>query len=176
MANKFCDLMNIKESLPVREYATVEVPAGSTFYQGDVVELGDLSTAEGEDAVYECAAITDATAVGTYGVIINQEVEELSDGRRPIGNMDMSTYEYSAGTILNVKLFTVNDIFLFTEDCLDGSPAVGKYLITQNADVNLVVADDLTDNTTVALKIEKAHGLPAGNGFENSFIARVVVA
>ena len=176
MANKFCDLMNIKESLPVREYATVRVPVGSTFYQGDVVELGDLSTTAGEDQVYECSAITDATAVGTYGIVINQEVEELSDGRRPAGNMDMSTYEYSAGTILNVKIFTKNDIFGLTEDCIDGSPEAGKYLITQDADVNLVVADNLAGGTTVALLIEKAYDQPVGPTFEDAFTARVVVA
>lgn len=176
MANKFCDLMSVEQPLPVREYATVRVPDGSTFYQGDVVQLGALSTTAGEDMVYECAAIADATAVGTYGIVINQEVEVLSDGRKPDGNPDMSTYSWTAGSILNVKLFTLHDIFGLTEDCIDGTPEVGKYLITQNGDVNLVVAADLTGNTTVALKIEKAFDQPIGYTFEDAFTARVIVA
>lgn len=177
MANRYCELTNISvNALPVRDFLSVRVPSGDTYYQGDVVEVGAMSTDAGEDAVFEVDALTDATADGTYGIVVNQNVEVLSDGRMPEGNRDISTLEYGEGEILTLKIFRPGDIFIITEDCFTGTQVAEKYLITANGATKLAVADDLTGNTTVALKIEKLKEVPIGYEYEDAVLARVVVA
>lgn len=177
MANRYCELSNISVNpLPVRDFLSVEVPSGDTYYQGDVVEVGSMSTTAGEDALFAVDALTDATAAGTYGIVVNQGVEVLSDGRMPTGNRDISTLEYGEGEIINIKLFNKGDMFIITEDCFTGVEVAGKYLITANGTTKLAVADDLTGSTTVALKIEKLMEIPIGYDYTDAVLARVVVA
>lgn len=173
---RYCELINVGTTpLAVREFRSVRVPADTTFRQGDVVAIGALSSTAGEDVVYECAAVVDATASGTFGIIVNQGVEVLDDGRTPAGNRNLADIEYIAGDIITVKLLYNEDYFLITEDCFTGTEEAGKYLITANGEVQLAVADDLTGSTTVAFAIEKLTQVPIGPDYEDAVRARVVV-
>lgn len=173
---RYCELINIGVTpLPTREFRSVRVPADTTLRQGDIVKIGNLSSTVGEDAVFECAAVADATAAGTFGIVVNQGVETLDDKRTPAGNRNLADIKYIAGDIINVKLLNKEDYFLITEDCFTGIQEAGKYLITADGKVQMAVADNLTGSTTVAFAIEKLTQVVIGPDYEDAVRARVVV-
>ena len=179
MANKICrPLFEVQDF----QYARIKVPTGQTYYPGDVVLAETLDTTITDNLeVYAPTPISDITTQYPV-IIINQGFEVTSDGRRISGNPDISTYSYSAGTVLNAIRLHKDMKFIISDDCLDNTGVVavaaGVYLIPQNSDVNL--ATSLTTGTAVtALKIEldtnEANGGLNGLNFVDTALARVVL-
>lgn len=114
---------------------------------GHVLSVGAKDSAE----VY--AGVLPATAtLGTEPLVLifNDETTKNDYDNITTGSTHV------AGTILRGYYLTAGDKVDFDALLLDGSPAVGKYLIPQNGSGKLVVADDLTDETKLAFQIKAA--------------------
>jgi len=169
MANKLCYLAN--DVLP-RQIRKVKIATGQSFSQGDAIFLNTLDSASDNIEVYAATPIADVTTDG-FGLVINQGVEELSDGRRISGNADPSTFTYYPEQTLTVAIPEVNERFFISEDCLDNTDSValaaGVYLTGQNADYQLATASSYSTEKVV-FYVEKLHSTPNGGQFGAGFI------
>lgn len=170
MANKSCYPMVKIQDADVEKF---RVQTGQTFYPGDIVKLETLDTGLTNNIeVYSptpCASVT----ADRFCIIINQRFEQLTDGRRPTGNPDVSTYSYTVGQTIEAVRLRKNYTFFISDDCLDNTgvtaPAVGVKLIPQVGDYQLATAASGGSSITV-LNIEKDHSQPSGGQFGASFI------
>ena len=85
------------------------VPAGQTLHVGSVVALESIADARNYSVWTMTAPAANAKHVG---IIVGAGIEELSDGRRPAGNVDWTTYTFKAGDVVTVvmleKMITAN--------------------------------------------------------------------
>jgi len=178
MANKYCLPMCKILDVDVEKF---RVPVGYTFYPGDVVKLETLDTGLSNNLeVYSPTPLATAST-DRLCIVINQGFEHLSDGRRPAGNPDITTYSYPAGETVTAIRLRTNYPFHISYDCLDNtgsvSPAIGVYLVGQVGDYQLATASSFTTERQV-LKIEKLETVKTGGQFGvasiNAVIARVI--
>jgi len=170
MANRSCYAMVKIQDADVEKF---RVQAGQTFYPGDIVKLETLDTGLSNNIeVYSptpCASVT----ADRFCIIPNQRFEQLTDGRRPTGNPDVSTYTFTAGQTIEVIRLRKNYTFFISDDCLDNkgsvAPAVAVKLIPRVGDYQL--ATDATGGSSITvLNIEKRESQPSGGQFGASFI------
>jgi len=176
MANKYCKPLF---KISPEHKARVKLPDG-TFYAGDVVLAEDLDTSiSGNIEVYGATPISDYTSEIPC-ILVNAKWEQLSDGRRPAGNPDISTYNWADDDVL-IAIRLHNDLkFEIADDCLDNPQSVtvatGVYMIPQNSDYQLKFASSVGSSAS-ALKIEarqvKHNGGLSGDGYFNTSIVRV---
>jgi hypothetical protein len=131
-----------------------------------VVNLGALAT--GEREVYEVSVAATAT-LGTSEVLLIATPEVMYE----VGK-GLKDFSVAAGGYARAYHLSVGDVFTITDDGIDGTTSVGKYLVPANASLKLAAAADLTGATKfAAVVIEKGTlGFDAGA----STTARVIKA
>ena len=77
------------------------LPPGQTLHVGSVVALESIANARNYSVWTMTAPAADAKHVG---IIVGAGIEELSDGRRPAGNVDWTTYTFKAGDVVTVVM------------------------------------------------------------------------
>ena len=149
MANKRCRALFKIQDIDI---AKMKVPSGETFAPGQIVKLETLDTNITDNLeVYSPTPVSDYTA-DNLCIIINQEFETTSDGRRITGQPDVSQYTYANEENLIAVRLTKNMKFFISDDCLDNTgvviPADGVYLIPQNGDYDLATSATLSSAAT----------------------------
>jgi hypothetical protein len=152
------------------QVAKVKIPAGSTFYPGQVVMAETLlTTLTNNLEVYSPTPVSDVTTDYPC-ILINQGYETLPDGRRPVGNSNIGTYTWANENTLTAIRLEKGMKFFISDDCLDNAgvvvPAVGVYFIPQVGDYDLATSASVGTCVT-ALIVETTHD--EGIGGQNSF-------
>ena len=144
---------------------TVNVQAEDELKAGDVVAINKLVDTADNREVYE--ATMPAAGDIRYAIIVNQGIEELEDGRRPEGQPNFTTFTYKAGTTLHAVILGYQPVpFAISDNQIDGTAAIGKFLIPQTGKHKLKVVDTAAEVTGVGLAIEKiAVDTPMGGMF-----------
>jgi len=176
MANYICRYTGFN---PVdRDVINVLVPVGEEYRAGQVIVVNNLvvvGTLAGNISVWE--GVTPATAhLGKYvAVVINGgDFETMSDGRRPEGNPDYSTYSYKAGDVAPAIMLAVGNEFEISADSISGSAAVGKFLEPTDGVDYLTVVDTRTVGTLCAAKIIALNKFRSGGNFGGQFLDTVI--
>ncbi len=130
---------------------------------GTVCNLGALVT--GETEMYAVGVPATAT-LASAEVVLVASPEVIYEGNKSMGEFVNKTGKPIRGYHL-----TVGDVFTVSDNVLDGTSVVGKYLIPQNGSLQLAVADDLTGGTRFAAQIIQLRTL----GYDGSAATRVRV-
>lgn len=176
MANYLCRLTGFR---PVDSHVIdVLVPTGSTYRAGQVIMVKNLDTSiTGNQRVWE--AVVPATAeLGRYAAVIlgGGDFEQLSDGRRPEGNPDYTTYSYAAGQVAPALILFPGNELEISQDSLDGSSiAVGNYLEPADGVNYLHKVTTRTSGVKSAAKVLALNNFRAGGMFGASFISTFIV-
>lgn len=124
--------------------------------QGSVAHVGALVT--GSRDVHEL--VTPATATITTDEVVLIASPEYSY----LPGKSLEDFVNVTGTPMRAYHLTEGDVFTLSDDGIDGTTAVGGYVIPQNASLKLAVASDLTGGTRFAGKV-----IAKGNiGFNNA--------
>lgn len=133
---------------------------------GSLINLGGFVT--GETELRQVAVPATAT-LGSEEVLLVASPEVMYDAGKGIAD-----FVNPANKPARAFHLTVGDIFEITTDGVDGTPAVGKYIIPQNNSMKPVVANDLSAGTRFAGKIIDTTKL--GYNKANAIVVQVVKA
>lgn len=146
MANYICEP---RFTVPAIE--TINVQADFELKAGDVVAVNNLVNTADNREVYEATIAAEGDI--RYAIIVNQGIEELADGRRPEGQPNFTTFTFKAGTTVHAVMLGYSPVpFNISDNQIDGTPAVGKFLAPKAGQTKLEVVDEKAD---VCLAIEK---------------------
>ena len=183
MANYLC--RNITE-LPAYMFANVRVPASMT----NGLKAGEVVTAEtldnqirGNLVNYVPAAIADITKE-EWAIVLNGNFEEMSDGRRPEGNPNYTTYVYNPGEIATAVRAESNVRFEISEDSCNANVAAativpGDFLVPVNGATTLSYLSQtgatITAKKYLVIEATKFFRLGGQNGaqFAQTLVCRV---
>jgi len=164
----------ITPRIPSRHFAKVLVPTGG-LYAGQVVYVNTLSSAiSGNFEVFTATQpATSELSKNTLAIVINDNFETMTDGRRPAGQPNYFEYVYAAGDIATVIFIDKHLMFNVGSDSIDSTTvadaAVGKYLIPQDGSNNLTVSTTKPTAIANALKLLVAYNTPIGGLYGGQF-------
>ncbi len=169
--------------LPAYMQAQVRVPAALTegLRAGEVVQAEKLDeNLYGNYSVYMPEQITDI-AKQDWAIVLNGTFEEMSDGRRPDGNPDYTTYVYKPGEVATAIRMIPNIKFELSVDACDSTvagatikpgdnlvPKANEYALTYSAAATTVTAKHY-------LTIEATKFFRLGGQFGGDFASTLVV-
>lgn len=169
--------------LPAYMQAQVRVPAALTegLRAGEVVQAEKLDENLYENySVYMPEQITDITKQD-WAIVLNGTFEEMSDGRRPDGNPDYTTYVYKPGEVATAIRMIPNIKFELSVDACDSTvagatikpgdnlvPKANEYALTYSAAATNVTAKHY-------LTIEATKFFRLGGKFGGDFASTLVV-
>lgn len=169
--------------LPAYMQAQVRVPAALTegLRAGEVVQAEKLDENLYENySVYMPEQITDI-AKQDWAIVLNGTFEEMSDGRRPDGNPDYTTYVYKPGDVATAIRMIPNIKFELSVDACDSTvagatikpgdnlvPKANEYALTYSAAATTVTAKHY-------LTIEATKFFRLGGQFGGDFASTLVV-
>lgn len=169
--------------LPAYMQAQVRVPAAEVdgLRAGQVVQAEKLDeNLYGNYSVYTPEKITDITKQD-YAIILNGTFEEMSDGRRPDGNPDYTTYVYKPGEVATAIRMIPNVKFELSVDACATAVAgetikPGDNLIPANGSYELTYSAAATEVTAKHyLTIEATKFFRLGGKFGGDFASTLVV-
>jgi hypothetical protein len=134
--------------------------------QGSAVNLGALVT--GSREIYTAGQPATAT-LGTAEVLLVASPEVMYEAGKALGD-----FTNKAKKPCRAYHLTEGDVFTITDDGLDGTTAVDKYLVPKNGQFKLAVAADLSGNTKfAAIIIEKGTLGYAGSAATTARVIKV---
>ena len=169
--------------LPAYMQAQVRVPAALTegLRAGEVVQAEKLDeNLYGNYSVYMPEQITDI-AKQDWAIVLNGTFEEMSDGRRPDGNPDYTTYVYKPGEVATAIRMIPNIKFELSVDACDSTVAKatikpGDNLVPKANEYALTYSAAATDVTAKHyLTIEATKFFRLGGKFGGDFASTLVV-
>ena len=151
------------------------VPAGQTLHVGSVVALESIADARNYSVWTMTAPAANAKHVG---IIVGAGIEELSDGRRPAGNVDWTTYTFKAGDVVTVVMLEKFMSFEISKDALGDNTnvAVGNFLVADGTYALATAAASAGNPATLKIVVNDTYfrnGGNAGGGFVPTLIVRV---
>lgn len=169
--------------LPAYMQAQVRVPAALTegLRAGEIVQAEKLDeNLYGNYSVYMPEQITDITKQD-WAIVLNGTFEEMTDGRRPDGNPDYTTYVYKPGEVATAIRMIPNIKFELSVDACDSTVAEatikpGDNLVPKAN--NYVLAYSAAATTVTSkhyLTIEATKFFRLGGQFGGDFASTLVV-
>ena len=116
----------------------------SALENGRVVALGDEIS---DSRIYE-GLVPDAVAIIAKEILLHASAEAIYSPTNAIDDFELAINKVGRAFHL-----TIGDEFTVTQDAIDGVIAEGKYVIPQANSTKLIIANDLTGGTTLALKV-----------------------
>lgn len=123
--------------------AKIVIPEGTTLHAGNVVKAEKIEPTLVGEGNYQTYVAEKPEATDDLAIVLNGSFERLSDGRRPNGNADYTTYEFIGGngevyTALRlVKKFPIQ----ISEDAIElggATPKAGDFLEANGHSLKLV--------------------------------------
>lgn len=159
--------------------AKVTVPAGG-LKAGQVVIADTLDAAiAGNIEVFTATQPAGGNLGSKFvGIVINDGLETLADGRRPDGQPNYYSYEYKEGETAPVIYLDTHLVFIIGKDSLDAdtanNAAVGQYLYPTAGSNDLTVGAAIPEGTTMGLKVVALYNTPIGGQFGGQFASSFV--
>lgn len=116
---------------------------------GSLINLGGI--ADPSNPELKQVVVPSTATLGSEEVLLVHSPEV--QGNMYLPGTELKDFYNPANKPARALHLTVGDIFTITSDGVDGTPAVGKYIIPQNGSLKPIVADDLSGNTRFAAKI-----------------------
>lgn len=176
MANYICRTVT---ETPGYMQADFRVPEGTQVYPGEIYMPNQLDTdlGYGNWRVYLPEVIEDVETE-VPAIILNGGFETLSDGRRPDGNPDYTTYEFNPGDVATAILLKPEIKLEISYDAIsNGIDVEGLgYLIPEEGLGLLKFVETLDEvNSKVYLKVEALKEFRLGGLFGGEFAKTMVV-
>ncbi|MCI7634046.1 MAG: BspA family leucine-rich repeat surface protein [Mollicutes bacterium] len=166
---------------PAYMQAQINISGDDKIGAGYVFNANKLEDKEGNLAVYELEKISNSEKQ-IPAILLNNDFETLTDGRRPKGNKDWTTYTFNKGSVVTairllpeIKLeISLDSVIL--EDTVD---EVGGYLIPKDNDMQLHYYKNINESELprVYLVVEALKDFRLGGNFggqfAKTFVARV---
>ena len=166
---------------PAYMQAQINISGDDKIGAGYVFNANKLEDKEGNLAVYELEKISNSEKQ-IPAILLNNDFETLTDGRRPKGNKDWTTYTFNKGSVVTairllpeIKLeISLDSVIL--EDTVD---EVEGYLIPKDNDMQLHYYKNIDESELprVYLVVEALKDFRLGGNFggqfAKTFVARV---
>ena len=170
--------------LPEYMFAGLNTTAAG-LVPGNVVVAETLDTTiSGNQVAYAPAQVTDANTQ-KVALVLNGQFETMSDGRRPDGNPDWTTYVYNQGDIAEAVRLMPNQRFEISVDACDatvqaaataGTLVAGDNLIPKNGLMTLTFsASGIAITTPNYLTVEKLNYFRDGGLYGAKTITTMIV-
>lgn len=106
-------------------------------------------------------------------VLLNDEFETLTDGRRPAGNPNYYSYTYQIGQTVTAIFLEKHLMYNVGYDCVSQASqnliSVGNYLVPTNNSYDLTAVEAIPAGTYCALKILSFYNTPTGGNYGAGF-------
>ena len=176
MANYLCRTVT---ELPGYMQANFSIPENTQVYAGEIymAKTLDIDLGYGNWSVYLPEVIEDISKE-VPAIVLNGGFETLSDGRRPDGQPDYTTYVFNPGDIATAIILRPGVKFEISYDAIsNGIDVDGLGYLIPEAGQNLLKFVDTLDevDSKVCLKVEALKHFRIGGQFGGQFINTMVV-
>lgn len=106
-------------------------------------------------------------------ILVNDDFETLTDGRRPAGNPNYYSYTYQLGQTITAVFLAEHVMYNVGYDCVSQASqnliSVGNYLVPTNNSYELTAVASIPAGTYCALKILSFYNTPSGGNYGGGF-------
>lgn len=145
------------------------------LHAGSIIVADTLdNTVVGNYETYTTQIPTTATLSSkAMAVLLNDEFETLTDGRRPAGNPNYYSYTYQVGQTVTAVFLEKHLMYNVGYDCVSQASqnliSVGNYLVPTNNSYELTAVESIPAGTYCALKILSFYNTPTGGNYGAGF-------
>lgn len=166
---------------PAYMQAQINISGDDKIGAGYVFNANKLEDKEGNLAVYELEKISDSEKQ-IPAILLNNDFETLTDGRRPKGNKDWTTYTFNKGSVVTaIRLLPEIKLEISLDSVIleDAADEIEGYLVPKDNDMQLHYYKNIDESELprVYLVVEALKDFRLGGNFggqfAKTFVARV---
>ena len=155
----------------------VTVPAGG-LHAGQVVIADTLdNTISGNYEVYQATQPAEGNlSSNMVGLVINDGVETLADGRKPAGQPNYFQYTHKEGDTATIVFLDRHLVFNISADAITNGNAVevGQFLYPVAGSNKLTAGAAIPGGTATGLKVIAKYNTPIGGMYGGGFAASYI--